>query len=160
MSYIDIENDTMVLSSSPIENSFIIDKKYYQLYYSIKNNIKINGSFLFNNTNEPTLQKKVKNKIYFKNIEKLHIESNIVDFYINITNLNIENYSDNIKNFIYLSDIKIVDNIKKREIIILFSNPIIINISYNMDLASNIVYISIIDDKQGCSNNYILYNNI
>jgi len=54
MSFIDIENDYLLLSSSPIYSINYFPKKFYRLYQSNNNNesIIINGSFLFNQTNE------------------------------------------------------------------------------------------------------------
>jgi len=54
MSFIDIENDQLLLSSSPIYSINYFPKKFYRLYQSNNNNesIIINGSFLFNQTNE------------------------------------------------------------------------------------------------------------
>ena len=54
MSFIDIENDHLLLSSSPIYSINYFPKKFYRLYQSNNNNesIIINGSFLFNQTNE------------------------------------------------------------------------------------------------------------
>ena len=57
MSFIDIEYDKLVLSTSPLLNTFYFPKKFYRLYQSTKtdDNIIINGSFLFNETNEKYL---------------------------------------------------------------------------------------------------------
>ena len=54
MSFIDIEYDQLLLSSSPIYSINYFPIKFYRLYQSNNNNesIIINGSFLFNQTNE------------------------------------------------------------------------------------------------------------
>ena len=174
MSFIDIEYDKLILSSSPLLNTSYFPKKFYRLYQSTKNddNIIINGSFLFNESNEiylcnsPVSKKKSNffsqfdedkedeqdeqdehNEIpYYKNIEKLFIHFKNTNFYIDIDKLEIENSSSILDSIVYQSNIKSIKNIKYRDFVIMSSNPISINISYDIGLGSNFVRISCIND--------------
>ena len=164
MSFIDIENDSLLLSTSPILSINYFPKKFYRLYQSINNNetIIINGSFLFNQTNElyssnsPSSRSKLDNIPYYKNIEKLFIHTKLINFYINIDTFEIENNNDTINKIVYQSNIKNKKNIKYREFVIMLSSPILINISYNKISDSNFVSISCINDN-GCGGSAYSY---
>jgi hypothetical protein len=167
MSFIDIENDQIVLSSSPLLTFNYFPKKFYRLYQSINfdDSIIINGSFLFNESNELHLNKspsKLNNDLpYYKNIEKLYIHTKIGDFYINIDKLEIENTCNNINNIVYQSNIKKKKNIKYKDFIILSINPILINITYDIKNASNFVTISCVNSNGfgGTSYSYLYSKN-
>jgi hypothetical protein len=167
MSLIDIENDKNILSSSPLCTFNYFPKKFYRLYQSINldDNIIINGSFVFNQSNELYLKKsssKFDNELpYYKNIEQLFIHTKIGDIYINIDKLQIENNINNINNIIYESEIIKKKHIKYKDFIILSTNPILINISYDTKNASNFVTISCINDDGfgGSSYSYLYSNN-
>ena len=154
MSLINIENDILFLSNSPILN--YIPNKYYRLYQSYTNNdfIIINGSFMFNNSNE--LYKSNK-KTYFKNMDKLYIHTNKYNFHIDIDNIKIEDMSPDLQDIVYKSDITIKKNIKCCDIIIMLKEPIIINITFNSKSCSNKVFISSIINEGfgGSSYSYI-----
>jgi len=207
MSFIDIENDLLLLSSSPPFFSLnYFPKKFYRLYQSFNSdeNIIINGSFLFNGINElykndPSLtacaeslldQKSNRHttspesletrsnrhttspeslleqrsnrhshsptKPFYKNIERLYIHTKIINFYINIDKMEIEDNINNFTNIIYQSEIIKKKNIKYREFVLMLSNPILINISYDIKTTSNCVTISCINDD-GCGGSSYLY---
>ena len=182
MSFIDIENDQLLLSSSPIYSINYFPKKFYRLYQSNNNNesIIINGSFLFNQTNElyssnsPTSGKlsnidSFNNVVdaslrqdlpYYKNIDKLFIHIKDINFYINTNNLEIENTNQNIDKIVYQSNIKNKKNIKYREFVIMLSSPILINISYDNASDYNCVTISCINDNGygGTAYSYLFSN--
>jgi len=180
MSFIDIEYDKLVLSTSPLLNTCYFPKKFYRLYQSTKldGNIIINGSFLFNETNEIHLcnspvSKKINrfnelnefNSIeeipYYKNIEKLFIHFKNINFYIDIDKLEIENSSSVLDNIVYQSNIKKIKNIKHRDFVIMSLNPVLINVSYDIKSASNFVRISCINDTgYGGSADSYLYDKI
>ncbi len=177
MSFIDIEYDKLTLSSSPLLSLNYFPKKFYRLYQSTKSddNIIINGSFLFNETNEAHLcnspmSKKSMEKLtsefsieddvpYYKNIEKLFVNYKNMYFYINIDKLSIENSSTALDNIVYQSNIMSNKNKKYKDFVILSSNPVLINISYDTKLCTNFVRISCINDM-GCggSSYSYLYN--
>ena len=183
MSFIDIENDQLLLSSSPIYSINYFPKKFYRLYQSNNNNesIIINGSFLFNQTNElyssnsPTSGKlsnidSFNNVVdaslrqdlpFYKNIDKLFIHIKDINFYINTNNLEIENTNQNIDKIVYQSNIKNKKNIKYREFVIMLSSPILINISYDNASDYNCVTISCINDNGygGTAYSYLFSNN-
>jgi hypothetical protein len=171
MSFIDIEYDKLTISSSPLLSLNYFPKKFYRLYQSIKSedNIIINGSFLFSETNEahlcnsPMLKKKMSSDFsleeeipYYKNIEKLFINYKNLYFYINIDNLSIENSSTALDNIVYQSNIKTNKNIQYRDFVILSLNPVLINISYDKTLCTNFVRISCINDT-GCGGSSYSY---
>jgi hypothetical protein len=174
MSFIDIEYDTLTISCSPILSLNYFPKKFYRLYQSIKSddNIIINGSFLFNETNEihicnSPMSKKPMEKLlsefslekdipYYKNIEKLFINYKNLYFYINIDKLSIENSSTTLDNIVYQSNIKTNKNIQYRDFVILSLNPVLINISYDKNLCTNFVRISCINDM-GCGGSSYSY---
>ena len=182
MSFIDIENDQLLLSSSPIYSINYFPKKFYRLYQSNNNNesIIINGSFLFNQTNElyssnsPTSGKlsnidSFNNVVdaslrqdlpFYKNIDKLFIHIKDINFYINTNNLEIENTKQNIDKIVYQSNIKNKKNIKYREFVIMLSSPILINISYDNVSDYNCVTISCINDNGygGTAYSYLFSN--
>ena len=183
MSFIDIENDQLLLSSSPIYSINYFPKKFYRLYQSNNNNesIIINGSFLFNQTNElyssnsPTSGKlsnidSFNNVVldlplgqdlpFYKNIDKLFIHIKDINFYINTNNLEIENTNQNINKIVYQSNIKNKKNIKYREFVIMLSSPILINISYDNASDYNCVTISCINDNGygGTAYSYLFSN--
>lgn len=182
MSFIDIENDQLLLSSSPIYSINYFPKKFYRLYQSNNNNesIIINGSFLFNQTNElyssnsPTSGKlsnidSFNNVVdaslrqdlpFYKNIDKLFIHIKDINFYINTNNLEIENTNQNIDKIVYQSNIKNKKNIKYREFVIMLSSPILINISYDNVSDYNCVTISCINDNGygGTAYSYLFSN--
>jgi hypothetical protein len=182
MSFIDIENDQLLLSSSPIYSINYFPKKFYRLYQSNNNNesIIINGSFLFNQTNElyssnsPTSGKlsnidSFNNAVdaslrqdlpFYKNIDKLFIHIKDINFYINTNNLEIENTNQNIDKIVYQSNIKNKKNIKYREFVIMLSSPILINISYDNVSDYNCVTISCINDNGygGTAYSYLFSN--
>ena len=182
MSFIDIENDQLLLSSSPIYSINYFPKKFYRLYQSNNNNesIIINGSFLFNQTNElyssnsPTSGKlsnidSFNNVVdaflrqdlpHYKNIDKLFIHIKDINFYINTNNLEIENTNQNIDKIVYQSNIKNKKNIKYREFVIMLSSPILINISYDNVSDYNCVTISCINDNGygGTAYSYLFSN--
>ena len=176
MSFIDIENDQLLLSSSPIYSINYFPKKFYRLYQSNNNNesIIINGSFLFNQTNElyssnsPTSGKpsnidsfNVQQDLpFYKNIDKLFIHIKDINFYINTNNLEIENTNQNIDKIVYQSNIKNKKNIKYREFVIMLSSPILINISYDNVSDYNCVTISCINDNGygGTAYSYLFSN--
>ena len=189
MSFIDIENDYLLLSSSPIYSINYFPKKFYRLYQLNNNNesIIINGSFLFNQTNElyssnsPTSSKlsnidSFNNVVdaslmqdlqlgqdlpHYKNIDKLFIHIKDINFYINTNNLEIENTNQNIDKIVYQSNIKNKKNIKYREFVIMLSSPILINISYDNASDYNCVTISCINDNGygGTAYSYLFSNN-
>jgi hypothetical protein len=179
MSFIDIEYDKLVLSTSPLLNTFYFPKKFYRLYQSTKtdDNIIINGSFLFNETNEkylcnsPVAIKKngindfnfIEEIPYYKNIEKLFIHFKNTSFYIDIDKLEIEieNSSSVLDNIVYQSNIKKIKNIKHRDFVIMSLNPVLINVSYDIKLASNFVRISCINDTGygGSADSYLYDKN-
>lgn len=171
MSFIDIEYDKLTLSSSPLLNLSYFPKRYYRLYQSVKtdDNIIINGSFLFNESNEahlcnsPMSKKQLSSEFsleedipYYKNIEKLFINYKNIDFYINIDKLSIENSSTILDNIVYQSNIKSNKNIQYRDFVILSTNPVLINISYDTKLCTNFVRISCINDT-GCGGSSYSY---
>jgi hypothetical protein len=173
MSFIDIENDQLLLSSSPIYSINYFPKKFYRLYQSNNNNesIIINGSFLFNQTNElyssnsPTSGKlsnidSFNDLPFYKNIDKLFIHIKDINFYINTNNLEIENTNQNIDKIVYQSNIKNKKNIKYREFVIMLSSPILINISYDNASDYNCVTISCINDNGygGTAYSYLFSN--
>lgn len=177
MSFIDIENDQLLLSSSPIYSINYFPKKFYRLYQSNNNNesIIINGSFLFNQTNElyssnsPTSGKlsnidsfnnAALDLPHYKNIDKLFIHIKDINFYINTNNLEIENTNQNIDKIVYQSNIKNKKNIKYREFVIMLSSPILINISYDNASDYNCVTISCINDNGygGTAYSYLFSN--
>lgn len=173
MSFIDIENDQLLLSSSPIYSINYFPKKFYRLYQSNNNNesIIINGSFLFNQTNElyssnsPTSGKlsnidSFNDLPFYKNIDKLFIHIKDINFYINTNNLEIENTNQNIDKIVYQSNIKNKKNIKYREFVIMLSSPILINISYDNVSDYNCVTISCINDNGygGTAYSYLFSN--
>jgi hypothetical protein len=176
MSFIDIENDQLLLSSSPIYSINYFPKKFYRLYQSNNNNesIIINGSFLFNQTNElyssnsPTSGKlsnidsfnTTQDLPHYKNIDKLFIHTKEINFYINTNNLEIENTNQNIDKIVYQSNIKNKKNIKYREFVIMLSSPILINISYDNVSDYNCVTISCINDNGygGTAYSYLFSN--
>jgi len=173
MSFIDIENDQLLLSSSPIYSINYFPKKFYRLYQSNNNNesIIINGSFLFNQTNElyssnsPTSGKlsnidSFNDLPHYKNIDKLFIHTKEINFYINTNNLEIENTNQNIDKIVYQSNIKNKKNIKYREFVIMLSSPILINISYDNASDYNCVTISCINDNGygGTAYSYLFSN--
>jgi hypothetical protein len=147
MSYIDIENDILNISTSPIFSFNFFQKKFYRLYQLLdnKNEIIINGSFLFNEISDLN---KINNntKFYYKNVEKLYINIKNINFYINIDKLEIENNNYNINDILYQTNIIQKKNNKYKDFIILIDNPIIINICYNIKNLSNHVSISSFDD--------------
>jgi hypothetical protein len=186
MSFIDIENDQLFLSSSPIYSINYFPKKFYRLYQSNNNNesIIINGSFLFNQTNElyssnsPTSGKlsnidsfndlplalghssEELDLPHYKNIDKLFIHIKDINFYINTNNLEIENTNQNIDKIVYQTNIKNKKNIKYREFVIMLSSPILINISYDNASDYNCVTISCINDNGygGTAYSYLFSN--
>jgi hypothetical protein len=158
MSYIDIENDILNISTSPIFSFNFCQKKFYRLYQLLdnKNEIIINGSFLFNEISDLN---KINNntKFYYKNVEKLYINIKNINFYINIDKLEIENNNYNINDILYQTNIIKKKNNKYKDFIILIDNPIIINICYNIKNLSNHVSISSFDTiNEGGAK--ILYN--
>lgn len=184
MSFIDVEYDKYTLSTSPIFNINYFPKKFYRLYQStnLDDKIIINGSFLFNETNDIYLCNSLVKKDhsnhtnhpdlsdhpdldqdipYYKNIDKLFIYYKDINFYINTDRLEIENSSildsiDNINSIIYQSNIKKNKNIKYRDFVIMSSTPILINISYNTKTGSNFVRISCFNDT-GCGGSAYSY---
>jgi len=171
MSFIDIEYDTFTLSSSPLVSLNYFPKKFYRLYQSVKSddNIIINGSFLFSDTNDvhlynsPMSKRKLLSDFsleedipYYKNIEKLFINYKNLYFYINIDNLSIENSSTTLDNIVYQSNIKSNNNIQYKDFLILSLNPVLINISYDKKLCTNFVRISCINDT-GCGGSSYSY---
>ena len=159
---IDIEYDIYKLSTSPLLSLNYFPKKFYRLYQynNLTDNIIINGSFLYNETNE-LYKSKSNNKSYYKNIDKLYIHTKDNNFYINIEKLLIEDFNEDIHNFVYQSDIKIKKNIKYRDFAIMLSTPIIINISFDKNLLSNRVSLSCINNNgYGGSLYSFLYNRI
>ena len=69
MSFIDIESDIYKLSSSHLVSLNYFPTKFYRLYQNNNtiDDIIINGSFLYNETNELYKTKK-NNKTYYNNI--------------------------------------------------------------------------------------------
>ncbi len=171
MSFIDIEYDKLTISCSPILSLNYFPKKFYRLYQSIRSddNIIINGSFLFNETNEvhlcnsPMSKKQLVSEFsleddipYYKNIEKLFINYKNLYFYIDTDKLSIENSSSTLDNVVYQSNIKTSNNIQYRDFVILCLNPVLINISYDKKLCTNFVRISCINDT-GCGGSSYSY---
>ena len=180
MSYIDIEYDKYILSTSPLLNTNYFPKKFYRLYQSTNSDDKIiiNGSFHFNETNEvylynsPVTKKNVKSFSfnsddenltnineeipYYKNLEKLFVYYKDINFYINIDRLEIENSSSILDNIIYQSNIKINKNLKYRDFVIMSSVPILINVSYDTKSYANFVRISCFNDT-GCGGSAYSY---
>jgi hypothetical protein len=161
MSFIDIEYDKLILSTSPLLNTIYFPKKFYRLYQSTKldDNIIINGSFLFNESNEIHLCNSPVSKIknlnvfdsiqeipYYKNIEKLFVHFKNTNFYINIDKLEIENSSSVIDSIVYQSNIKKIKNMRYKDFVIMSSNPVLINVSYDTKSVANFVRISCIND--------------
>ena len=158
MSFIDLEYDILQLSSSPLIMNNYFPKYYYCLYNSMNDDkIIINGSFILNFKND-LYKTSIDSNPYYSNLDKIFVYTNKFNFYINIDKLEIENNNSNQHDYIYLSDIKINKNIKYRDIVILLSNPIIINISIDTKLASNQVSIAHIKNYNNGGSKKIYFN--
>jgi hypothetical protein len=83
---------------------------------------------------------------YYKNIEKLFVHFKNTNFYIDIDKLEIENSSAVLDSIVYQSNIKKVKNVKYRDFVIMCTNPVLINVSYDLKAANNFVRISCMND--------------
>lgn len=134
MSFIDIEYDKFTLSTSPLFSMNYFPKKFYRLYQSTNSDDKIiiNGSFLFNETNEVHLcnspVKKESLKSYSFDFEDLDCSEEPECSDNSDPNQDIPYYKNIDKLFVYYKDINFYINTDRLEIE---------NSSYILD---NIVY--------------------
>lgn len=140
MSYIALEMDNIVLSSSPNYAVSYFGPQYYKLYdYHLHDSLmEIYGSFFVVNNNVSPV-KKVET---FTNLEKLFVRLDKKSFIIDMSTLEMSNIIGNILNNVSATSIKSIGETLQREFFIMGLKNVTVKIIKNINTYNNLVEIT------------------